>query len=70
MTDSAAEKTPFPPSHGYGSPVMLSMFVLWAIVFWGVFRGRRWVPVLTLVTLAWTIVLLRLHMTSAIPLNF
>ena len=49
---------------------MISMFVLWAIVCWGVFRGQRWVPVLTLVTLAWTVVLLRLHMTSAIPLNF
>ena len=58
------------PCWGYGAPVMLSMFALWAIVCWGVFRRQRWVPVLTLVTLAWTIVLLRLHMTSAIPLNF
>lgn len=50
--------------------VMLSMFVLWAIVFVGVFRRQRWVPVLALVTLVWTIIALKLHMTSAIPLNF
>lgn len=49
---------------------MLSMFVLWAIVFVGVFRRQRWVPVLALVTLVWTIIALKLHMTSAIPLNF
>ena len=49
---------------------MLSMFILWAIVCWGVFRRQRSVPVLTLVTLVWTVVLLKLHMTSTIPLNF
>ena len=49
---------------------MLSMFILWAIICWGVFRHQRWVIPLTLVTLVWTIVLLRLHMTSSIPLNF
>ncbi len=49
---------------------MLSMFVLWAIVFAGIFRRQRWVIPVTLVTLVWTAVLLKLHMTSAIPLNF
>lgn len=49
---------------------MLLMFVLWAIVFVGIFRRQRWVPVAVLVTLAWTVVALKLHMTSAIPLNF
>ncbi len=50
--------------------MMLSMFVLWIIVFAGVFLRRRWTIPLTLVTLAWTAVLLRLHMSSDIPLNF
>lgn len=49
---------------------MLSMFVLWAIVFLGVFFRRGWVIPLTLVTLAWTLLLLRLHMTDPIPLSF
>jgi len=49
---------------------MLSMFILWAIVLVAVFRRPRWVIPLTLVTLVWTIVLLDLHMTSTIPLNF
>lgn len=50
--------------------MMLSMFVLWAIVFLGIFLRRRWVTPLVLVTIVWTLVLLRLHMTDPIPLNF
>lgn len=49
---------------------MLSMFLLWIVVFAGIFRGWRWTPVLVLVTLAWTVVLLNLHMTDPNPLNF
>lgn len=49
---------------------MLLMFVLWAIVFAGVFRRQRWVMPLALATLVWTVIVLKLHMTSAIPLNF
>jgi len=50
--------------------VMLSMFVLWIVVFLGIFRGWRSTPFLVLGTLAWTLVLLRLHMTSDTPLSF
>ncbi len=50
--------------------VMLSMFVLWILVFVGVFRQRKWVLPLTIVALIWTAVLLRLHMTDPIPLEF
>lgn len=50
--------------------MMLSMFVLWVIVFAGILLRRRWVTPLAVVTIAWTLVLLRLHMTDPIPLNF
>ena len=49
---------------------MLSMFVLWFVVFIGVFLRRKWTIPLTIVTLVWTVVLLRLHMTDLIPLSF
>ena len=48
---------------------MFSMFVLWMIAFIGVFLRRRW-TIVVVVTLVWTGVLLKLHMTSDIPLNF
>ena len=54
----------------YGAFVMLSMFVLWFVVFIGVFLRRKWTIPLTIVTLVWTVVLLRLHMTDPIPLSF
>jgi hypothetical protein len=31
---------------------------------------KKWVPVLAIVSMIWTLVLLRLHMTDPIPLNF
>jgi hypothetical protein len=49
---------------------MLSMFVLWIVVFVGVFRRQRWTIPVALVTLAWTAVLLKMHMSSDLPLNF
>lgn len=49
---------------------MFSMFVLWAAVFLGVVFRKSWVIPITLVTLGWTLLLLRLHMTDPIPLNF
>ncbi|MGA1481178.1 MAG: hypothetical protein ACO38N_08910 [Candidatus Nanopelagicales bacterium] len=49
--------------------MMLSMFVLWIVVFIGIFRGWRWTPILALATLGWTLVLLRFNMTSDIPLS-
>lgn len=50
--------------------MMLSMFVLWTIVFIGIFLRKRWVTPLVIVTLGWTLVLLSMHMTDPIPLNF
>lgn len=49
---------------------MFSMFLIWIAVFAGVFFRRKWVIPLTIVALAWTVVLLRLHMTDPIPLSF
>lgn len=50
--------------------MMLAMFVLWLIVFVGAFRRWRATIPLALVTLVWTAIVLRLHMTSDLPLNF
>ncbi len=50
--------------------MMFSMFALWTIVFIGIFLRQRWVTPLAVVTLAWTLVLLTLHMSDPIPLNF
>jgi len=49
---------------------MFSMFVLWMIAFIGVLLRRRWTIPVVLVSLVWTGVLLKLHMSSDIPLNF
>ena len=49
---------------------MLSMFVIWIVVFIGIARSWRWIPVLAVVNLVWTLVLLKMHMTDPIPLNF
>jgi hypothetical protein len=49
---------------------MLLMFVLWIAVFLGVFARRKWVIPLSIVALVWTAVLLRLHMTDPLPLEF
>ena len=50
--------------------MMFSMFVLWMIAFIGIFLRRRWTIAVVLIALAWTGVLLRLHMSYDIPLNF
>ena len=50
--------------------MMFSMFVLWIAVFLGIFFRKKWVPALAVVSLIWTLVLLRLHMTDPIPLSF
>lgn len=49
---------------------MLAMFLLWIVVFIGVFAHWRWTPGIALAALGWTLVLLRLHMSSTLPLNF
>jgi hypothetical protein len=48
---------------------MFSMFALWLIVFILVLRKSKFVPGLTIVTLIWTLILLRLHMTSDLGLS-
>lgn len=50
--------------------MMLAMFVLWIAAFVGVFLRWRWTPAVVIVTLVVTVILLRAHMTSSIPLNF
>ena len=49
---------------------MFSMFLLWAVAYAGIFLRKRWAIPLTVLTLVWTLVLLKLHMTNPIPLNF
>ena len=49
---------------------MFSMFLLWAVVYAGIFLRKRWAIPLAVLTLVWTLVLLKLHMTNPIPLNF
>ena len=49
---------------------MFLMFVIWIVVFIGVFRGWRWTPLLALANLGYTLLVLRVHMTDPIPLNF
>lgn len=49
---------------------MIVMFILWLAVLWCAVRRPSWVPALAVVTIVLTGVLLKLHMTSAIPLNF
>jgi hypothetical protein len=46
------------------------MFVLWFLVFVGIFLRRAWVPTLSIAAMVWTLVLLLMHMTDPIPLNF
>ena len=57
------------PTH-YDSHVMFSMFVLWIIVFAGIFRRARWTIPVAVAAMLWSLVLLKLHMTDPIPLNF
>jgi hypothetical protein len=54
----------------YRDRVMFLMFVVWLVVFVGIFRGWRWTPLLALANLAYTLLVLRIHMTDPIPLNF
>ncbi len=54
----------------YRGRVMFLMFLVWLVVFVGIFRGWRWTPLLALANLAYTLLMLRIHMTDPIPLNF
>jgi len=49
---------------------MFLMFVFWGVTYVGVFLHKRWTIPAALVSLAYTLVMLRVHMTDTIPLNF
>ena len=49
---------------------MFSVFVLWTIVFIGIFLRKKWVTPVALVTLGVTVLVLSFHMSSDLPLNF
>lgn len=50
--------------------MMFAMFALWVVAFAGIFLRQRWTIPVVLATLVWTVVVLRLHISSDIPLNF
>ena len=49
---------------------VLWIFLLWVIVFIGIFLRQRWTLPLGLVGLIATVVFLKMNMDSVIPLNF
>ncbi|MFY9331098.1 MAG: hypothetical protein WAO41_05410 [Candidatus Nanopelagicales bacterium] len=50
--------------------MMFLMFFFWGAAYVGVFLHKRWTIPVALVALAYTLVMLRVHMTDTIPLNF
>ena len=49
---------------------MISMFALWIVVFILGAKRSKWALPLAIVTIVWSTILLRLHMTDPIDLNF
>jgi hypothetical protein len=49
---------------------MFLVFVLWAITYVGIFSHRKWTIPMAVVSILYTLFMLRLHMTDPIPLNF
>ncbi len=49
---------------------VLWIFLLWIIVFIGIFWRQRWTLPLGLIGLVATVVFLKMNMDSTIPLNF
>jgi hypothetical protein len=60
------------PSRGFANvaPVMFLIFVLWAVTYVGIFLHKRWTIPMAIVSILYTLVMLRFHMTDPIPLNF
>lgn len=52
------------------SPVMFLIFVLWAVTYVGIFLHKRWTIPMALVSIVYTLAMLRYHMTDPIPLSF
>mgnify|MGYP006278627603 CR=1 FL=1 len=50
--------------------MMFSMFLVWIVVFVGAALHKKWTIPLTIANFVWTLVLLKMHMTDPIPLNF
>lgn len=50
--------------------MMFAMFVLWMAVFVGIFLKWRWTVAVVLIALVYTVLILRLHISDPIPLNF
>jgi len=50
--------------------IVLWIFLLWIIVFIGIFWRQRWTLPLGLIGLVATVVFLKMNMDSTIPLNF
>lgn len=51
-------------------PVMLLIFVLWAVTYVGIFLHKRWTIPMAVVSILYTLAMLRYHMTDPIPLSF
>jgi hypothetical protein len=50
--------------------MMLSMFLVWIVVFALAFLRPRFVPPVALIAMGWTLFLLSAHISDPIPLNF
>lgn len=60
----------FGPDGDSVRPVMFLMFVLWAITYAGIVLHKRWTIPAAVVSMLYTLLALRLHMTDPIPLSF
>ncbi len=49
---------------------MFLIFVLWAVTYVGIFLHKRWTIPMALVSIVYTLAMLRFHMTDPIPLSF
>ncbi len=49
---------------------MFLIFVLWAVTYVGIFLHKKWTIPMAIVSILYTLVMLRYHMTDPIPLSF
>jgi hypothetical protein len=52
------------------APVMFLIFVLWAVTYVGIFLHKKWTIPMAIVSILYTLAMLRFHMTDPIPLSF
>lgn len=75
---SKAPESPFDhgkrslPIDGFATvrPVMFLIFILWAVTYVGIFLHKKWTIPMAVVSIVYTLVMLRFHMTDPIPLSF